>query len=33
MFTRCDGITQGIDAEDYRIHHDARHELQAMADP
>jgi hypothetical protein len=33
-FTLCDGRQQGIDAEDYRSHHDERAAiLQAMADP
>ena len=28
-YTRCDGIEEDIDAEDYADHHDARAELQA----
>jgi len=30
-YTRCDGVTETMDAEDYAGHHDARAELQAMA--
>ena len=33
MYTRCDGVTETMAAESYIGHHDARAELQAMADP
>ena len=29
-YTRCDGIEEHIDAEDYADHHEARETLQAM---
>ena len=28
-YTRCDGVTEDIDAEDYADHHEAREALQA----
>ena len=32
-YTRCDGIEEHIDAEDYADHHEARERLQAGAYP
>ncbi len=32
-YTRCDGERETMDADDYEGHHEARAELQAMADP
>ena len=30
-YTRCDGISEDIDAEDYDEHHEARERLQGLA--
>jgi hypothetical protein len=32
-FTRCDGVTETMDADVYEGHHERRAELQAMAPP
>ncbi len=32
-YTRCDGVTETMAADDYEGHHDAREKLRAMADP
>jgi hypothetical protein len=32
-YTRCDGISEDIDAEDYADHHEARERLQAWGMP
>lgn len=32
-YTRCDGIEEDIDAEDYADHHEARERLQAWGMP
>lgn len=31
-YTRCDGVEEDIDAEDYNHHHEAGEALQAMAE-